>query len=75
MKHMHGSEILKKLMEVTQAIEVKATAEEEEELGRIAEDDLKSEQDRARTKIDLEKRRKEAQLLEQARGAATGDLV
>ncbi|MCJ1448437.1 MAG: hypothetical protein MMC23_008952 [Stictis urceolatum] len=73
MKHKHESDILRSLMEITGAEDTKATAEEELDLRQLAEDRIRSEQDRVRSRLDLESRRREAQLLEQARGMSSGD--
>ncbi len=68
MKHKHESEILKQVMELTQATPVKATPEEEAEMQALDEQKKKSTQDMLRsTKLNEQKEQEEA-LLEQARG-------
>jgi len=70
MKHKHESEILKQLMEITRATEVRPTNKEQEELRQIGEFYKKSEKDRALEKIKLEAKRQEEEMLRQAQGAS-----
>lgn len=67
-KHRHESEILAQLMELTKAETVVATPEEEEQLRQMEEDNRKSAEDAQRSAEVNEKRRREAALLDQARG-------
>jgi trans-2-enoyl-CoA reductase len=65
------SRILRELLEKTGAKDIKATEEEERELQQLAEERVKSEQDRARVKLEQDARRREKQMLERARGLGT----
>ena len=69
MKHKHESEILKELVKVTGAQEIKPTTEEEIQLQELNEERARSEIDRKRSRLDLENKRKEARLLAAAREA------
>lgn len=69
MKHRHESEILSELMDLTKATPVVATAEEEAELQELADQEKRSESDRARNAAYTEQKRQEKALLDQARGA------
>ena len=71
MKHKQETDILKELLLETGAKEIQATPEEESELRQLAEEGIWSEQDRRRSRLDLETRRREKQMLEQARGLGT----
>jgi len=68
MKHRHESEILLQLMELTKAIPVVPTPEEEQELQHLEEENKNSERDAQRSAEVNERRRREAALLDQARG-------
>ena len=68
-KHKHSDDILQQFMQLTRAAEVRPSEEEKLLLREIAEQTTQSEQDRIRTRIDLEARRQEQKLLEQARQA------
>ena len=68
MKHKKEEEILQRLMEVTKAKAVIASAEEEAELRELDEQQRKSERDREEVTAYKEKVRQEKALLEQARG-------
>lgn len=67
-KHMHEGEILARLMEVTGAVAVVATKEEEEELRMVGEERGRSEKDKERTAEVKENRRRRESLLALARG-------
>lgn len=69
MKHRHETEILRDLLNTTQAVEVEATQEEQAQLRQLEEQRIQSEIDRERSGKDLEKRRQEARLLAQARAS------
>ena len=75
MKHKHSDNILKQLMTLTQAVEIKPSEEEEQLLREITEQRSQSEQDRIRSRVDLEARRQEQKLLEQARQAVDVDAM
>lgn len=68
MKHKHESEILKQVMELTQATPVSATPEEEAEMQALEEQKKKSAQDTLRSQKLNDLKRQEEALLEQARG-------
>jgi len=72
MKHRRHEEILKRLIDVTKAEEVKATEGEIEELRELREQETMSEVDRVRSRVVLENQRREQELLKQARGEITG---
>ncbi|KAI9834891.1 MAG: hypothetical protein M1819_002799 [Sarea resinae] len=68
MKHKHESEILAKLMELTKAVPVEATAEELEELRELEEQAAQGERDARRMEqINAQQKRREV-MLAQARG-------
>jgi len=68
MKHRNESEILSLLMDLTKAIPVKATPEEEQELRQLEEENKRSELDAQRSAEVNALRKREAALLDQARG-------
>ena len=68
MKHKKEEEILERLMDVTKAQAVMASADEEAELRELEEQRRKSERDREEVMAYNEKVRQERALLEQARG-------
>ena len=68
MKHKEEEEILQRLMEITKAKAVIASAEEEAELRELEEQQRKSERDREAVREYNKKVRQEKALLEQARG-------
>jgi len=68
MKRKKPEEILERLMEVTGARAVVASAEEEVEVRELEEQRLRSERDREEVMAYNEKVRQERALLEQARG-------
>ena len=67
-KHRHESEILSRLMELTKAVPIVATPEEEAQLRQLEDDNVKSQQDAQRSAEINERRRREAAVLDQARG-------
>ena len=67
MQHKHESEILKQVMELTQATQVRATPEEEAEMQESGEQRKRSAQDVLRNAKLNEQKRQEKALLEQAR--------
>ena len=71
MKHKHESDILRELLKTTGAEEIKTTEEEKFQLQEIEEEKARSDQDRIRSRNDLEAKRREAQLLAQAREAVS----
>lgn len=75
MKHKHESDILKELLQITEAVEVKATEKELEMMRDIEEQRKKSDEDREFDKVVQEKKRQETQLLDQARRAAEGTMA
>lgn len=75
MKYKHESDILKELLQITEAVEVKATEEELEMMRDIEEQRKKSDEDRELVKVVEEKNRQEKQLLDQARRAAEGTMA
>ncbi len=71
MKNLHENEILKKLLEVTQARPYEPSLEEQGELQEVREFDEKSQIDRmAQDKLN-KARAEEKALLEQAKGAVS----
>ena len=76
MKYKHSDYILQQFMKQTQAVEVKPSEEEEVLLRELGEQRTLSEQDRVRSRMDLEARKQEQRLLEQARQAVNvGEMV
>ena len=75
MKYKHESEILKELLRLTKAVEVKATEAEQESMRDIEEQRRKSDEDREFQRVVLEKRRQEQKLLDDARRAATDGIA
>lgn len=71
MKHKRSEEILERLMKVTGARLVVASAEEEVEVRELEDQRLRSEKDREEVLAYNEKVRQERALLEQARGELT----
>ena len=72
MKHKQESEILGQLMKITRAKQVKPTEAEELELRQIEEEKVKSEEDRRRMAAVTGQRRREAELLAQAKASIAG---
>lgn len=75
MKHKHESKILEELMQLVQAKQVEPTEQEREELMELEEERKRSEQDRMRQAAVLASRRRQAEILAQAKmsvDAATG---
>jgi large subunit ribosomal protein MRP49 len=68
MKDKKDSDVLRQLLELTKATTITATVDEEAELKRIAEQEIKSEEQRVQARIDKEEREREERLLAQARG-------
>ena len=68
MKHKSESEILAKLMKITNAVQVEATPEEEAELEILEDQHKRSDQDRERVIQHNNKIKREKALLAQARG-------
>ena len=68
MKHKHETEILEKLMRLTKAMQVVATAEEDAELQALEDQRQRSEADRKGMAEVNERKRREKSILEQARG-------
>ena len=68
MKDQHESEILKRVMELTGATPVSATAEEVAEMEELGVQQKRSAQDRMRMAKVNEQKRQEQALLDQARG-------
>ncbi|KAI9697228.1 MAG: hypothetical protein M1836_004792 [Candelina mexicana] len=77
MKHRHESEILSQLLEVTKAVKIKATREEEEEIREMEEERKRREADARRSAVVNAERKREEEMLRQARGqvAAKAELV
>ncbi|KAL8728759.1 MAG: hypothetical protein Q9166_005191 [cf. Caloplaca sp. 2 TL-2023] len=69
MKHRHESEILSELLDLTKAVPVVATPEEEAEIQELADEERQAGIDRARNAAYIEQKRQEKALLDQARGA------
>ncbi|MCJ1402667.1 hypothetical protein MMC11_005887 [Xylographa trunciseda] len=69
MKHRPESEILLKLLEVTKAVKVRATEEEELELRAMEEERARSEVDRERNRLFIEEKRRQEALLAQAKAS------
>lgn len=67
MKHKHESKILDELMKLVSGKQVEATAEEQEELKELAEERARSDQDRVKQAAVLASRRRQAEILAQAR--------
>ena len=67
MKHKHPSEILEELLAVTQAREVKPTQEERMAMEELVDQRRRSDHDREMQKQVLAKKRREKEILEQAR--------
>lgn len=69
MKHKHEEKILEQLMQITKAVRVVPSEEEEMELKELEDQRSRSERDSETTGIYNEKIRQERALLEQARAA------
>lgn len=69
MKHKHESEILKRLMTVTNGHQYEASPDELREVEDAAESKRRSERDRQQQTTLNEKRKQEQALLDQARGS------
>jgi large subunit ribosomal protein MRP49 len=69
MKHKHESAILRSLMELTNAQQVKPTEEEVATLAEIEAQRIKSEEDRARGAAALEIRKREKAMLDAAKAS------
>ena len=69
MKHKSAADIWSELREVTSAVEIAATAEEDQQLRDLAEPRVRSERDREQLREVVAARRREEQFLEQARSA------
>ncbi|MCJ1476561.1 hypothetical protein MMC13_005227 [Lambiella insularis] len=67
MKNRPELETLQNLLEITKAVKVKPTEEEELELRQMQEEDVKSEQDREKSRVFREKFKAEQALLAQAK--------
>ena len=68
MKDRKVPEIVEQLLELTKATPITATPAEEVEFQRIAEQEIKSEEQRVRMRIEKEEKEREERLLAQARG-------
>ena len=68
MKHIHSSEILSRLLDVTDAVAVAATPEEEAQMQMLAARRRTSERDAARSATRNQKLQREKDVLAQARG-------
>ncbi|MCJ1381790.1 hypothetical protein MMC17_004901 [Xylographa soralifera] len=75
MKHRQEPEILQRLLEVTKAVQVRATEEEELELRAMEEESARSEGDRERNRLFLEEKRRQAALLAQAKASVSASLA
>lgn len=69
MKHKHEEEILEQLMNITKAVRVVPTEEQELEMKELEDQRSRSAKDSETTRIYNEKIRQERALLEQARAA------
>ena len=69
MKHKHENDILKRVLEITKAVEVKPTEEEAVAMRQLEEELVRSDQDRIRTRADLEARQQEEALLAAAKAS------
>lgn len=67
MKHKHESEILKQLMALVDGKQVQPTAEETQELSDLEDQRKRSEKDAQTMKGVLAAKRRQAEILEQAR--------
>jgi large subunit ribosomal protein MRP49 len=67
MKHRHDSEILEQLLKLTKAKVVRPTAEEQREMQEMEEQNARSERDAAMMAEVNAKRKREEEILEQAR--------
>jgi large subunit ribosomal protein MRP49 len=68
MKHRHDSEILEQLLKLTKAKVVRPTAEEQREIQEMEEQNARSERDAVMMAEVNAKRKREEEILEQARG-------
>ena len=71
MKHKHEEEILEQLMNLTKAVKVVPTEEEELEIKELEDQTSRSAKDSETTRIYNEKIRQERALLEQARAVVS----
>lgn len=69
MKHKHEEEILEQLMQITKAVQVNPSPDEELEMKELEDQRARSERDAETTRVYNEKVRQEKALLEQARSA------
>lgn len=69
MKHKHEEEILEQLMQITKAVQVNPSPEEELEIKELEDQRARSVRDAETTRVYNEKVRQEKALLEQARSA------
>ena len=75
MKHRQEAEILQRLLEVTKAVPVRVTEEEELELRAMADESARSEGDKERNRLFLEEKRRQAALLAQAKASVSASLA
>ncbi|MCJ1392443.1 hypothetical protein MMC18_005310 [Xylographa bjoerkii] len=75
MKHRQEAEILARLLELTRAVQVRATEEEELELLAMEEERVRSEGDRERNRLFLEEKRRQEALLAQAKASVNASLA
>lgn len=72
MTHKHESKILEELMALVEGKEVRATREEEEELRVLEEQRERSGEDRVRTRAVVVAKRRQEEILRQARESLGG---
>ncbi|MCJ1320820.1 hypothetical protein MMC15_006161 [Xylographa vitiligo] len=75
MKHRKEPEILQRLLELTKAVPVRATEEEELEVRAMEEEAARSEVDKERNRQFLEEKRRQAALLAQAKASVSASLA
>ena len=75
MKHRKEPEILQRLLELTKAVPVRATEEEQLEVRAMEEEAARSEVDKERNRQFLEEKRRQAALLAQAKASVSASLA
>ena len=75
MKHRQEPEILQRFLDITKAVPVAATEEEELELRAMREESARSEVDKERNRLFLEEKRRQAALLAQAKASVNASLA